>query len=86
MTIFKILLVLIALWSLPWKVYAVWLACKHDHRKWFLVLLLLNTVSILELIYVFYVLKKSWAEIKQDCKDGWVLFKQEFKRHKEEIL
>lgn len=86
MTILKVSIVLVALWALPWKIYAVWLAAKHDNRKWFLALILLNTLSILEMYYVFAVLKKSWADIKQDCKDGWMLFKQEFKKHKEEIL
>lgn len=86
MNTFKIILVILAVWSLPWKIYAVWLSCKHDNRKWFLALILLNTISILEMFYVFYILKKRWVDIKQDCKEGWVLFKQEFKKQKEEIL
>ena len=80
---FIIMSILAVIWVLPWKIYSVWLASKNDHRRWFLVLLLLNTFSILEIFYVFYILKKRWADVKQDCKEGWMLFKQEFKIKKE---
>ncbi len=52
-----ILLVLIALWVLFWKGLALWHAVKRNEKKWFVAILVLNTFSILELIYLFYIVK-----------------------------
>jgi len=45
---------LILLWILPWKGFALWKSAKNNHKKWFIALLLLNTMAILEIIYIFY--------------------------------
>ena len=63
-------LLILALWTIPWKIYAIWLAVKNGHKKWFVALILLNTFAILEIIYVFEVAKKSWAEVKADFKNA----------------
>jgi hypothetical protein len=59
------------LWTIPWKIYAVWLALKHNKKVWFVLLIILNTASILELIYVFAVEKKTWNEAIADMESGW---------------
>jgi uncharacterized membrane protein len=64
----NLLLILLVLWTIPWKVYAVWLASKRNQKTWFVALLVLNTFSVLELIYVFYIVKKTGAEVKADFK------------------
>jgi uncharacterized membrane protein HdeD (DUF308 family) len=66
----NIVLILLALWAIPWKIYAVWLAVKRNQKKWFVVLLLLNTVGILEIFYIFKVAKKKWPEVKADFKNA----------------
>jgi len=48
-----------------WKGCALWIAGKKDEKKWFLALLILNTVGILEIVYIFYVAKKKWVDIKE---------------------
>jgi hypothetical protein len=63
--------VIITLWTIPWKIYAVWLAAKHNHKKWFVALVILNTASILEIIYIWKVQKKTWNEVKADFHYGW---------------
>ena len=50
---------LILLWTLPWKGFAPWKAVKNSHKKWFIVLFLLNTLAILEIIYIFYFSKEK---------------------------
>jgi len=45
---------LIILWAIPWKGVALWKAARNSHKKWFIALLLLNTMAILEIIYIFY--------------------------------
>jgi len=52
------ILLLILAWTLPWKAVALWKAAKNSHKKWFAALLLLNTLAILEITYIFYFSKK----------------------------
>jgi len=54
-----ILMILMALWILPWKGWALWLAVKRNEKIWFIVLLVLNTLAILEIIYIFAIAKRS---------------------------
>lgn len=68
---YNLLLIALTLWTIPWKVYAVWLAVKNDHKKWFVVLLILNTVGLLEIFYIFKIAKKSSAEVRADFKQAW---------------
>lgn len=48
-------LVLLMLWTLAWKGLALWRAAQRGDTIWFLVLLVLNTVGILEIIYLFFI-------------------------------
>ena len=64
----SVLLLVLALWAIPWKIYGIWTAVKNGHKKWFVALILLNTFAILEIIYIFYIAKKSWSDIKEDIK------------------
>lgn len=47
------------LWSLVWKGMALWRAAKLNHRKWFMALLVVNTVGILEILYLFVFSKQG---------------------------
>jgi len=53
------LLVLVAAWSLPWKGIALWKAARLSDKKWFIALLVLNTLAILEIVYIFVISKKK---------------------------
>ena len=57
---------ILAILAIPWKIYAVWTAVKNHNKKWFVALILLNTFAILEIIYIFYIAKKNWTDIKKD--------------------
>lgn len=59
--------VLVVLWTLPWKGVALWKAARLAHKKWFILLLIVNTLGILEIIYIFYVAHK--AEMEEDAED-----------------
>ena len=48
-----ILVFVLFLWSILWKGIALWKSAKYDQRNWFIVILVLNTVGILEIIYLF---------------------------------
>jgi len=53
--------ILITLWVLPWKAVALWKAAKNGSKPWFVVLLILNTLGILEILYIFVFGKKKPA-------------------------
>lgn len=53
------LILLIILWVLPWKGVALWKAARNNHKKWFIVLFLLNDLAILEILYIFIFSKKK---------------------------
>ena len=52
-------LALVMFWVLPWKGYALWLAARQTHKKWFVILLVVNTLAILDIIYIFFVGRKK---------------------------
>jgi len=48
-----VLLVIIIVWSLIWKAIALWKSARKKHLVWFIVLLIVNTLGILEILYIF---------------------------------
>lgn len=60
----------IFLWSIILKGLALWRSSKFNQRYWFIAILILNTVGILELIYLFGFAKNKLTgeEIKQGFK------------------
>ena len=56
---FVLAALLITLWTLPWKGWALWLAARRGEKIWFIALLILNTLAILEIIYIFVIAKRS---------------------------
>jgi hypothetical protein len=73
-----ILLYIVSLWSLIWKGLALWRASKQSQRNWFIVLLVLNTVGILDIIYLFRYSKNRMtiAEVKEWFKKTFASKKQ----------
>lgn len=41
-------------WSLIWKGLALWQSASRRHLAWFIILLVVNTMGILEILYIFY--------------------------------
>jgi hypothetical protein len=56
-------LLLLVIWSLFWKGLALWHAGRRGQPWWFVILLIVNTVGILEIIYLFAVLKLKFGEL-----------------------
>jgi len=42
------------LWGLFWKGWALWKSANNRHLVWFVLLLVVNTVGLLEIGYIFY--------------------------------
>ena len=50
-------------WSLFWKGLALWHSGRRGQPWWFVIMLVVNTVGILEIIYLFAVCKLKFGEL-----------------------
>ncbi len=46
-------LVLAVIWTIPWKGVALWKAARRGQKVWFALMLVLNSLAILEILYIF---------------------------------
>jgi methionyl-tRNA synthetase len=56
------LLLIITVWSLAWKLGALWKSARKGSIIWFIALALINTVGILEILYIFVFSKLDFRE------------------------
>ena len=52
-TIWTVILGLLAVWDIVWRGLALWRAAQQRSRNWFIVLLVINSVGILPMIYLY---------------------------------
>jgi len=53
----------VILWTLIWKGFALWRAALLRQKYWFIAMLFINTLGILEIIYLFLIARKYEVEI-----------------------
>ncbi len=51
--------ILIILWTIPWKAWALWKSARKGDKAWFIIIFLVNTLAILEIFYLFVFSKHS---------------------------
>ncbi|MFA6022875.1 MAG: DUF5652 family protein [Candidatus Pacearchaeota archaeon] len=68
MAILTPFIVAIAVWSLAWKGIALWKAARQKQMIWFIVLLVVNTLGILEILYIFWFSKMSSSKKEAPVK------------------
>lgn len=51
------------IWSLLWKGLALWHSARRREPWWFVILMLVNTLGILEIIYLFGVAKLKTSDL-----------------------
>lgn len=56
------LIILLVLWTLPWKGVALWKSARNSDKWWFIALLIINTLGILEILYI-YIFSKKKAQV-----------------------
>ncbi len=66
------------IWVLPWKAYSLWVSAKRGDKLWFFLMIIFNTFAVLEIIYIFYVAKKTPKEVLQ-------MVKRFFRKRKSEL-
>ncbi len=54
---------LFVVWSIFWKGLALWHSGRRGQPWWFVVLLVLNTAGVLEIIYLFAILKLKFSQL-----------------------
>lgn len=54
------LFILLAAWSLIWKAIAAWRAARNNHLAWFIAIFVVNTIGLLEIIYLLFFSKKRY--------------------------
>lgn len=64
-----IIAAIIAIVIIVLKGYALWKAAKRDEKWWFIILLIINTLGILELIYLYFVVGK-WHSTSIPAQTG----------------
>lgn len=52
-------ILVLMIWTLIWKGWALWISARQGSKVWFIVLLLINTVGILEILYIFLFSKRK---------------------------
>lgn len=58
------LAIILIIWSLIWKGIALWRASQRKEKLWFVLILIINTLGLLEILYIFVFSKK------EEKKDG----------------
>lgn len=51
------------LWSIVWKGLGLWHASRNGDYLWFIAMLVINTVGILEIVYIFGVAKMRFEQL-----------------------
>jgi len=54
-----ILLIIVLMWTVFWKGLALWKSARASQKYWFIALLVINTVGILEIIYLAFFVQKA---------------------------
>jgi hypothetical protein len=54
-----------SLWSVVWKGFALWRAAKNQDKGWFIALLVINTLGLLEIFYIFVFSKRDHSQSKR---------------------
>jgi len=47
------LLIVILIWSLFWKLIAMWKSARNRHLFWFIIIAFFNTIGILPILYIY---------------------------------
>jgi len=53
-------IILLIVWTIPWKGLALWKCAKNNQKIWFMIFMVVNTVGILEMLYIAF-----WARKKR---------------------
>jgi len=61
------ILAIVVIWTLIWKGLALWKAAHKNHKIWFVGILVLNTMGILEILYIFLFSKLDFNKTEKEA-------------------
>lgn len=61
----RVVFTLLLIWSLAWKLVSLWKSARHGQKIWFFVLMLVNSVGLLDIIYLGFFQKGEDNIIKK---------------------
>ncbi len=47
------IILIISVWTIIWKGLALWKSARKTQMAWFIILLVVNTIGILEILYIY---------------------------------
>ena len=59
------IILILAVWELIWKGIALWKCGQNNQKGWFILLLIVNTVGIIEIVYIFFLQPKDKKKIEE---------------------
>lgn len=62
------LFVIAMIWSIIWKGVALWKSARYGQKVWFVVMLIVNTVGVLEIIYLAFFQKRPVRPIMRSSR------------------
>ena len=65
-----VVFVLLIVWCIIWKGLALWKSARKNHKAWFIILLIVNTLGILEILYVLWFSELGTKLKKSKAKKG----------------
>ncbi len=60
------ILIALAVWSVPWKGFALWKSARRGENIWFIALLIINTAGMLDIMYLFLFSNKRKVSFNQE--------------------
>ena len=54
--------------SVVLKGYSLWTAARRGEKWWFIIIMIVNTMGILELIYLIWIAKVKWSDFSHCCE------------------
>jgi hypothetical protein len=61
--VFAPILPVLVLWVIFWKGLALWHSGRRGNAWWFVILLFVNTLGVLEIVYLLVVLKLKFSQL-----------------------
>lgn len=67
---FLLILLTLALWDLIWKAFGLWKAARNGQIKWFIAILIINSIGILPIIYLNFFQKSLTSKDSEANADA----------------
>jgi len=87
--IFVFGILIVTIWHVSWDGMALWRSAQNKDKKWFIAILLLNTLGILEILYLYHFSKEKVDDepnVSKMGKEGRIARTSQKEQNKDTIL